>query len=1060
MKRLFTLAFLFLALFVNAQTADEIRGINGLVAWFSADSVHLTADNHVDTLYDKSGNGFNVIQTSNDAQPTLFDNALNGNPTMVFDGNDYLNGGDICDLGPNGTSIFIVGKSNKKNGCFVAKSKTAISSLRYAVFYENNICFIYNNSTLSKPLDFGDYKVLQAFHNPDSSVCSLIANGNQLGEFNTNAVDMNSTFNFLIGGYNNSNGTTPPNGSLSLDGEIAEIIIFNNYLNNKDSLMVMNYLRDKYSTHFDWSPFIVAYDSVSINVSDPQFVSYKWNDGSSDSVRSFSKPGLYSVTVVDTFGFTRTLETRVVFGKRFSDTTICLGDTITWNPDLSGPYYYLWSDGSADKTLKIHEEGKYWVVITDTAGYEWTSDTISVSVDTYVNRVSLGNDTIPACVGNNIYLQTGFEETVGYLWSDGTTADHIAVKESGSYAVTTTDSIGCKARKSAYINVVGIAPTPDFTFSAPCATRAIDFTDKSHSNDNSAINTYEWTFGDGTTSNITNPTHTYKYSGNYSLQLAITCSNGCNNVLKQIVHIDSLPKADFAPTQCCSFTSTQFTDHSVTADSYISSWLWTMNDTTYTERNPQTTYNTYGEQNVSLTVTTAHGCTDTLNRTINVKQGPKVDFPYSPACINTPIYFTNKTNVAFGLATNYIWTKDTTKFSSQRSPATTFNDTGIYIITLTANQIANNCTSSVSKDINIRPRPRPAIIANDICNGQASTLTGSNNEPRSKTSAWIWNIDDTLPAENGTHIRHQFATNGKHKVMLTIIDSMGCTNSFDTTINVHNTPSASFHTLQTRGPVPFEAEFINNSEEADNYIWHFGDGEQSTEADACHTYNYEDDYNVQLIARNDNCADTATRTVTALNPHSDITLVSASAETSNGFISVKAVVANRSNFDIADIDIEWHDNIGHHICETISDTIKENKILQYQFGANIGEAMPSRLEYICVSAQPSSRFADEEPSDNEYCIILNNNEFTACTPKPNPASSKLEIGFIVPDNHDVKIELLDSKGEFISTLYDGPATTGFNSHAFNISRYSSGVYFYRIIHNGQFKSQKIIIDHD
>ncbi len=1046
MKKLLTLALLFLALIVNAQS---VTNIDDLAVWYSADSVHITTDNYVDTLYDKSGNERHATQSTKSKQPQLcVCQDLNNRCVLYFNGtSDQL----VCQNDTKLGAMFVVTRWNGEetlfptyNGFISTYTKSIYtyiftgnantsgirSSANNQVFWDNNEIYINNKQTT-------DFSPINQFK---------IAYGQKQEP---------GTCNLLIGAsYNNQ---------YYWKGEIAEIIGFDTIPSDSIKGFVYYYLRNKYVPPVSLNDTTSSYGfkPITYDASKPWLHHYIWNDGCTDSIRTFKKEGTYSLTATDIFGFASSDTMSVSFANVscISDTLICLGDTITWAPDLTGPYSYLWSDGSTGDRLKIANEGKYWVVITDTAGYEWHSDTVAVKVDMYANRITLGNDTIRACVGNNIYLQTGFEETVGYLWSDGTTADHIEVKESGSYAVTTTDSIGCKARKSAYINVVGIAPTPDFTFSAPCATRAIDFTDKSHSNDNSAISSYEWTFGDGTTSNIANPTHIYKYSGNYSLQLAITCSNGCDNVLKQIVHIDSLPKADFAPTQCCSFTSTQFTDHSVTADSYISSWLWTMNDTTYTERNPQTTYNTYGEQIVSLTVTTAHGCTDTLERIVNVMQGPKVDFTYSPTCINTPVYFTNKTNVAFGLATNYTWTRDTKKFSSQKSPTATFSDTGSYIITLTVNQIANNCTSSVSKGINISPKPRPAIIASDICEGQATTLSGINNEPKSKPSAWIWNID-TLPAENGTLINHQFATTGKHKAVLTIVDSVGCTESFDTTINVHSTPVASFRALQARGPVPFDAEFINNSEEADNYIWHFGDGEQSTETDACHTYNYEDAYNVQLIARNDNCADTATRTVTAINPHSDITLVSASAETSNGFISVKAVIANRSNFDLADIDIEWYDNLGHHICETIADTIKESKILQYQFGANIGEAMPSRLEYICVAAQPSSRFIDEEPSDNEYCIILNNNEFTACTPKPNPANSKLEIGFIVPDDQDVKIELLDSKGEFISTLYDGPATTGFNSHIFNISRYSSGVYFYRISHNGQFKSQKIIISHD
>lgn len=278
-----------------------------------------------------------------------------------------------------------------------------------------------------------------------------------------------------------------------------------------------------------------------------------------------------------------------------------------------------------------------------------------VAVDSFPVTAGLEGDQINSCIGNYIYLQNGYDEAVGYLWSDGSKDDHLAVTTSGIYWVRATDKLGCIATDTAQIEVLGIAPTPDFTHTILCATRNIEFESQSHSNDTSKINGYLWQFGDGETSTAANPAHAYSYSGTYSMQLIVSTTNGCSNVLKKNLIVDSLPTAAFAPAQACSYTPVQFADLSSTPVGYLTQWQWTMNDSVFAERNPSTTFNTAGDMPVQLVVTTAHGCTDTLRSTISILQGPMVDFDCSAPCLNTPLYCTNKTVSALNLTISHVW---------------------------------------------------------------------------------------------------------------------------------------------------------------------------------------------------------------------------------------------------------------------------------------------------------------------------------------------------------------------------------------------------------------------
>ena len=60
--------------------------------------------------------------------------------------------------------------------------------------------------------------------------------------------------------------------------------------------------------------------------------------------------------------------------------------------------------------------------------------------------------------------------------------------------------------------------------------KSISFTDNSTSDLNN-ITTYLWDFGDGTTSNLQNPTHNWSAAGIENVSLTITDISGCTDVV-------------------------------------------------------------------------------------------------------------------------------------------------------------------------------------------------------------------------------------------------------------------------------------------------------------------------------------------------------------------------------------------------------------------------------------------------------------------------------------------------------------------------------------------------
>lgn len=139
------------------------------------------------------------------------------------------------------------------------------------------------------------------------------------------------------------------------------------------------------------------------------------------------------------------------------------------------------------------------------------------------------------------------DESTGYginnwLWDfgDNTTSNetnpyHIYDKN-GVYTVslTVTNSAGANTSiRSGLVNVTDqVAPIANFTYDASgtLSPVSVEFTDTSSNTDSST--TWTWSFGDGVTSNLQNPTYQYTDAGTYSITLTVTNQYGSNEVTK------------------------------------------------------------------------------------------------------------------------------------------------------------------------------------------------------------------------------------------------------------------------------------------------------------------------------------------------------------------------------------------------------------------------------------------------------------------------------------------------------------------------------------------------
>ncbi len=182
--------------------------------------------------------------------------------------------------------------------------------------------------------------------------------------------------------------------------------------------------------------------------------------------------------------------------------------------------------------------------------------------------------------------------------------DQIYVSDGGSRPA------GDPLRRAVFVfDVNDLSVQPVASFSATPTSGAfplpVQFTDTTTGGPTS----WAWDFGDGGTSSLANPAHTYTAPGTYTVSLNASNSKGGDvSTMTDLVTVTAqAPLAGFtaSPTSGTAPLEVTFTD---TSTNQPASWAWDFGDgATSTEQNPVHSYATAGSYAVSLTVANTGG---------------------------------------------------------------------------------------------------------------------------------------------------------------------------------------------------------------------------------------------------------------------------------------------------------------------------------------------------------------------------------------------------------------------------------------------------------------------
>jgi len=268
---------------------------------------------------------------------------------------------------------------------------------------------------------------------------------------------------------------------------------------------------------------------------------------------------------------------------------------------------------------------------TMTLGHEWQemmSDTFPYA-DSPTASVYSGGGWMNAQNGEN-----GDECAWRYSWEQGAAAN----VQFGNDTFTEQSNWSNDTNECDISHVIvnhNPGSTPVANFGDTISGLTVNFTNSS-TDTGGTISSYAWNFGDGSTSTVASPSHTYAAAGTYTVSLTVTDNTGATNTKTASVTVSSggtttgQPVANFTDT--VSGLTATFTNSSTDTGGTISTYAWNFGDGgTSTVASPSHTYAASGTYSVSLKVTDNTGATNTKTGSVTVTAPSSRTFSTSTA---------------------------------------------------------------------------------------------------------------------------------------------------------------------------------------------------------------------------------------------------------------------------------------------------------------------------------------------------------------------------------------------------------------------------------------------
>ncbi|WP_147108755.1 PKD domain-containing protein [Tateyamaria sp. syn59] len=389
---------------------------------------------------------------------------------------------------------------------------------------------------------------------------------------------------------------------------------------------------------------------------------------------------------------------------------------------------------------------------------------------------------------------------------------------------------------------------------AVCSGQTILFDASNSIDPDGGLLLYQWDFGDGTTSDLVNPTKIYETPGAYPVTLSVRNGKGTEwgrDMDRVAVLVSEGPIAHAGDdltvyaNQPVRFDGSRSTDR----DGAVNAFTWTMGDGgTASGERPEYVFRTPGSYTVTLTIQgdAIGDCSplDTDTARVTVLPAPSQTIEANDrAAAGLPALFAAKMQgMDSAEVTNHTWTFSDGTVASGAQVTHVFAEAGDYTVTL-----RTDLTGAASgleqlktrRQITVNAAPRVVIDAPEtVAAGQAVVFDATaSTDSDGALTGFAWDFGDGTTAM-GVVAAHVFKAPGDYTVALTVTDDAGVGNSDITGtrhITVNPPPAAGLAVAGQMCPATAR-DWSVDTPPGTSVAWTFGDGTTAEGARTTHGF--------------------------------------------------------------------------------------------------------------------------------------------------------------------------------------------------------------------------------
>lgn len=587
----------------------------------------------------------------------------------------------------------------------------------------------------------------------------------------------------------------------------------------------------------------------------------------------------HSLLVLTVLGSTLLLRGQPVANFSASKTSGCSPLNVTFT-DLStgNPTSYAWTFGNGntstlpDPAATYVNPGTYTVSLTVSNGSGSSTKTLTITV--FANPVAnFTTNPLTGCTPLNVTFGDASSAGSGVItqWQWDFGDGGVSTSQNPSHVFNTVDSFtvslivkdanGCQSSITKSKHVKTSAPfVGEFLANgnSGCAVPAtVHF---SSTVAPSGAYSYAWDFGDGGTSTLSNPDHTYTTAGNYTVILEITAANGCKVVVNKsnFVTLGSL-NASFTYTlsSSCAPSILNLTN---TSTPNLSSLVfgWKLNGTQDRfSTNPNYLLTTQGPHQVMLIARNSAGCLDTAIQTITLNSRPDAGFVTNKTAFCDVPAVVQFTDTSKGGPTSWAWNFGNSVGGTTQNPSATYTAEGTYVVRLIASK-GGSCSDTAYTTIRVG-KPNVNIKRKNQKKGCAPLKDTFEVIDMSVVplTNWRWELGSTT-ISNSPSCNYTFNDTGIYVMKVTGTNADGCTFVGYDTVKVGAKPNFDFTADKFSGcynRTEVQFTFQNHTTiRPDEFEWDFGNKQNSEEVNPLITFTDTGVYYVSLKVSHKGCS--------------------------------------------------------------------------------------------------------------------------------------------------------------------------------------------------------------